>query len=671
MDTLNRLPQMMQTYLMRRVREVEDEANARKRSMRTRADALAYQEALRRKLRRVFGPYPPRTPLNAVITGEFEREHYRVQKVIFESRPNFPVTAVLYLPKGRDWPVPGVIAPCGHSANGKACEAYQAYAQGLATKGYAVLQYDPVSQGERIQYPDAEGKSRVGVCCPEHNQMGKQQALVGEYLCSWRAWDGIRALDYLLTRPEVDPRHLGVTGNSGGGTLTTWLAAWDERYTMAAPGCYVTTWRRNAENELPADSEQQPPHALELGLDMDDFFGLLAPKPLILLTQELDFFDQRGAQEAFARLKHLYRLLGAEDNVALFTGDGPHGYAQPLREAMYAWFNRACGKTDEPVAEPPIVVEPDEMLWATKSGQVMERKPKTVFHFTAEKAQALATKRKPLTGAQLQKALRKLLVLPARKGAPDYRILRPLGRQPDYPRPFAISYAVATEKDIEVMVYKLEDQNLCSRPLPGKEAVLYLPHLSSDEDLRTEPLAQSMGKSAPAFFAMDFRGSGESRPNTCGPNMYLHPYGADYFYTSYQTMLDEPYVGRRTHDILAVLDWMAQYGYDDVHLVARGFGAIPAAFAAALDDRITRVTLKNAPVAFGEWATEELMAWPVSACLPGVLTVLDLPDVYALLAAKGLRLLEPWNALMQPLTPAKAKAAFAKWGIAPDLLARK
>ena len=111
--------------------------------------------------------------------------------------------------------------------------------------GYVVLIFDPLGQGERLQYPDEKLKSRIGVGVREHLYAGNQQFLVGEFFGAWRAWDGIRALDYLLTRPEVDPKHVGVTGNSGGGTMTTWLCGVERRWTMAAPSCFVTTFRRN------------------------------------------------------------------------------------------------------------------------------------------------------------------------------------------------------------------------------------------------------------------------------------------------------------------------------------------------------------------------------------------------------------------------------------------
>src|SRR6185312_4374268 len=176
---------------------------------------------------RCFGPLPPRTPLNARVTGSLERGAYRVEKVLFESRPGFPVAANLYLPAGTG-KRPAVVGACGHWPDGKAALQYQAFAQGLARQGYVVLIFDPIGQGERLQYPDANLRGTLppgGVA--EHLRAGAQMQLVGEFLGTWMAWDGIRALDYLLTRPEVDPTRVGVTGNSGGGTQTSWLCALD------------------------------------------------------------------------------------------------------------------------------------------------------------------------------------------------------------------------------------------------------------------------------------------------------------------------------------------------------------------------------------------------------------------------------------------------------------
>jgi hypothetical protein len=220
-EPLNRYPRMVHEWYVRQVREAEQRKLRRIEGLKTKADAEAYVVSVKKKIRQCFGPEPKRTPLNARVTGVVERDAYRIENVIFDSRPGFPVTANLYVPKGRTYPLPGVVGTCGHSTNGKAAEPYQSFAQGLAKLGYVCLIYDPIGQGERMQYADDELKSRIGVGVQEHLHAGNQQFLVGEFFGMWRAWDGIRALDYLLTRPEVDKRHVGVTGNSGGGTMTT------------------------------------------------------------------------------------------------------------------------------------------------------------------------------------------------------------------------------------------------------------------------------------------------------------------------------------------------------------------------------------------------------------------------------------------------------------------
>ncbi|MGE0609339.1 MAG: alpha/beta hydrolase family protein, partial [Pirellulales bacterium] len=295
LEPLNRFPRMVQEFLVAQVRRIEQAANEARDALQTTADAQTYVRGVQDRIRQCFGPEPERTPLNPRVTGVVDREEYTIEKVIFESRPGLLVTANLYIPKGRKFPLPGVVGSCGHSANGKAIDAYQSFVQSLARLGYVTLIFDPIGQGERMQYVDANWQPRRGVGTSEHLHAGNQQVVVGEFFGAWRAWDGIRALDYLLTREEVDPRHVGITGNSGGGTMTTWLCGLEKRWTMAAPGCFVTTFRRNLENELPADTEQCPPRALALGLDHSDFLAAMAPKPVIILAKERDYFDARGA----------------------------------------------------------------------------------------------------------------------------------------------------------------------------------------------------------------------------------------------------------------------------------------------------------------------------------------------------------------------------------------
>lgn len=648
LSPLNRFPRMMQDYYVAHVREIEAAGIKRKFALKTKADAQAYVRDVKAKIRSCFGPLPPKTPLNAKVTGTIDRDAYTIEKVIFESRPGFFVTSNLYIPKNRQFPLPGVVGTCGHLANAKAGENYQSFAQGLARLGYVVLIFDPIGQGERLQYPNDKLESKIGNGVQEHLHAGNQQILVGENFPAWRAWDGIRALDYLLTRKEVDPKHIGLTGNSGGGTSATWLCGLDDRWTMAAPDCFVTTARRNLENELPQDTEQYPWQMLARGLDQDDFMAAMAPKPVILIAQEKDFFDVRGTEEAYARLKHLYKLLGAPDNIAMFTGPTYHGYTKENREAMYRFFNRAT-KISEAQTEPALTLEKDETLVCTTRGQVSELNSRTVFSFTVEKSKALAKTRQRLSGAALQQAITEVLHLPPRTGTPDARILNRVARR-QYPTREFTAYAIETEPNAQAIVYRLSDVTHYSRPLTGqKRAVLYVSHLSSDEELRSEPLLRELlaSEQGASFYTCDVRGIGESLPNTCGENHFFLPYGNDYFYAGHGLMLDRPYVGQKTFDVLRVLDWLKFYGHTEIHLVAKGRGALPATFAAVLADNVTQVTLKQALTSYTDIAEAEDYQCPLSCLVPGILAKFDLPDCYRALEQKKLRHIEPQRAMLK------------------------
>lgn len=646
LEPLNRFPRMVQEYFVRQLRAAEEKGNSLKQALKTKEQAEAHVKSIREKIATVFDLPKEKTPLNAKVMDVVERDAYKIEKVIFESRPGFLVTANLYVPKNRKFPLPGVVGSCGHSATGKAIDAYQSFAQGLARQGYVTLIFDPIGQGERLQYVDANLKPKRGIGVSEHLYAGNQQFLVGEFFGAWRAWDGVRALDYLLTREEVDPKHVGITGNSGGGTMTTWLCGVESRWTMAAPSCFVTTFRRNMENELPADTEQCPPRALAFGLDHDDFLSAMAPKPVIILAKERDFFDVRGATMAYERLKHLYTLLGKPENISLFVGPTEHGYSQENREAMYGWFNKVTGiaKGQE---EPALTIEKDDTLRCTPHGQVAGMRSKPIFQFTQDKAVAQLGLRKLADAKPLTQRITEALKLPERKGQPDYRILRPLSKR-NYPTSASTCYAVETEPDVFAIVTKLSDGGHVSRPPRGNgPAILYISHHSADAELRSDPFVADLIKAEPKtpFFACDVRGIGDSRPNTAGADQFLKPYGSDYFYAIHSLMLDKPYVGQKTHDVLSVLDWLAAHGYTEIHLAGLGWGSIPAALAAVLSDRVKVVTLKQNLTSYEAIAMSEAYDWPLSSFIPGVLAKFDLPEVYEALQAKKLTQMEPRGAV--------------------------
>lgn len=635
-------PHMVQEYYVDKMRKLALARDQARGKIRTRNDVLKLKAIVREKLAQSFGKLPSKTPLNARTTGRIERPDYTIEKVIFESRPSLFVTANLYVPKGKPGPFPCVLGACGHYPVAKAEPTYQAFAQCLATKGYLVLIYDPLSQGERIQYPAKEGLAQPTNCCHEHNMMGNQMSLIGEFFGKWRLWDGIRALDYLLSRSEADPTRVGVTGHSGGGTLSTYLNAFDDRFTMAAPNCFVTTYLCNLENELPGDSEQIPPNIIKYGLDMADFFVAQIPRPVILLGQNNDFFDRRGLIKIHEELKRLYAIMGAEKNIGLFIGPGGHGCFLEDRETMYAFFNKHAGiKTGS--RECKIIAETPEQLAASPEGQVHKMPGKRIFDFTKEEAAKINLARKRVSPAALKKMICEVLAINEQSINPHYRVLRP--RWDDAGR-YAChsSFTVETEPGIQAIlhVFGKQNQGFCHFPKLRK-VLLYVPHLSSREDV----LAGEAPDSDEPLFTLDVRGMGQTKALACADENSFTPFGTDYFYASYASMFGKPYLGRRVHDLIATLNLLQAEGCRAVHLTGRGMGALIAAFAACLHPLVKRVTLKNGLLSYYELTQTPVQSWPLSMLPYGVLNYFDLPDCYRALAAKHLKIISPWNSQMQ------------------------
>src|SRR5438067_4574760 len=203
----------------------EDDARRRAlASVRDEQDLLRLQRELRAKLLEMIGGLPAeRTPLRPQITGRIQMDGFHIEKLIFESLPGVYVTAAVYVPEDGIKQHPAVLVPVGHAANGKV--RYQALCQRLVQRGYVVICWDAVGQGERSQFWDAKAaKSRYNLICAEHAVLGNLAFLANTNLARWEIWDGMRALDYLLTRPEVDAQRINITGTSGGGFQAAHIA---------------------------------------------------------------------------------------------------------------------------------------------------------------------------------------------------------------------------------------------------------------------------------------------------------------------------------------------------------------------------------------------------------------------------------------------------------------
>ena len=637
---------MVHEYHVAQLRDIYRGRREKLAVIRTRKQAQHYCAQVKRQIRRCFGPWPRRTALNAQITGRLDAHGYGIEKVIFESRPNHHVTANLYRPDGNG-PFPAVLGALGHALSGKAEPAYQFFAHNLVRQGYIVLLYDPIGQGERCQYAAHHSPFGRWGSVNEHIQAGNQQFLLGQFFGSWRAWDGIRALDYLLSRPEVDPNRVGVTGNSGGGTLTSYLNALDDRFTMAAPSCYVTSFLNNLENELPTDSEQCPPGFLSAGLDMADFFIAQAPRPVLLMGQAEDFFDPRGLEEAYEQVRRIYRMLGAEDSVQMFVGPDNHGYHKANRLAMIRFFNQQIGKKPLQRETLPKVRTPEQLAAATGGQVVRLTNERCIHQFNAERAEQLEQKRTTPSRKQLPTILRRVLQLPRRTETPHYRVLRGVADNPVI-RPFSHvwRWAVESEPGIQAML-SLWHSPAASRQKPTcfalpslREATIYVPHLDAVADMTTGQLPVNR---ADQVFTIEPRGIGQMRALTCNDPAFNRSYGVEYLYGALGLMLDQSYLGRRVHDILATLDLLEHIGTRRIHLVGRGCGAVLGTYVACLHPLVKQVTLCQPLTSYHALTQSPIFGLPASMMPYAGLKYFDLPDCYSALKSKKLRMFDSWD----------------------------
>jgi len=383
---------LLRDHLFRRIHEQYDaRRRAVKKAFASRGSLEQRQRQLSERLRTIVGEWPEKSPLNAEITGTLEGDGFRIEKVIFQSRPNHYVTANLYLPAGAG-PFPGILIACGHSEQGKAYSYYQRAAMLMARNGMMALIYDAIGQGERLSY--LRGSGNPGL---QHKLDNVNSVFVGRTVVGYQAWDGIRAADYLMSRPELDrTKPLGMTGNSGGGAQTMYLMALDERIGPAAPSCHITTLERNFELGGAGDGCQSAPLTGAMGIDHPDFFVMRTPRPAIILSAEQDYKDIRFTRKTFAEARRAYDLLGRPECMEMFAYDDKHSFSQPRREAAARWMRRWLLDDPRPVEEPELATFDQEDLRVTKSGQVLREFPDavSVADLNLRRARELASGRK-------------------------------------------------------------------------------------------------------------------------------------------------------------------------------------------------------------------------------------------------------------------------------------
>jgi dienelactone hydrolase len=357
--------------------EQEQKRRQRFAAVKSKEDLAKLQAELHASFLELIGRLPTaKGPPRVEVTGTIDADGYTIDKLVYESLPSYFVPALLYKPKDASGPCPATISPCGHSATGKAAEPYQILHINLAKRGYVVLTYDPVGQGERSQFWDADKqKSRYNLTCGEHAVLGNPLYLLGSSLARYRIWDGMRGIDLLASLKEVDAKRIGCVGNSGGGTLTAYISALDPRVACAAICCYITTLPRRMANRIEADPDSDPEQDIfnfvGAGIDHAGLVALRAPRPTLLGTARFDFFPIEGARETFDEARQLFAAAGAGEKLERVEALEKHGLTPPLREAVYRWFDHwLAGKKTSSAEEIKVTPRSAKELLVCKSGQV-------------------------------------------------------------------------------------------------------------------------------------------------------------------------------------------------------------------------------------------------------------------------------------------------------------
>jgi dipeptidyl aminopeptidase/acylaminoacyl peptidase len=357
--------------------------------LQTISDWQLRQKKLRETLMDITGPFPEKTPLNAEILRVVEKDGFMAEHIVYESQPGFYVTSSLFIPEGLQGKSPAVIYVSGHTNDGYRNPVYQHKILNLVKKGFIVFAIDPVGQGERLEYYDPQsGRSAVGGPTSEHSTPGVQAFITGSSQARFMIWDGIRAVDYLLARNEVDPNRIGITGRSGGGTQTALISAFDERIYASAPEAYITNHTRLLQTIGPQDAEQNLPGGIARGIDHADLLAVRAPKPALMITTTEDFFSIQGARETAKEVSEIYNAYGEKDNFNKVEDGGGHGSTEKNREAMYSFFQKHLdnpGSSDDEDVE----ILSEEEIQVTRTGQISTSLDgETVFSLNRREAES-------------------------------------------------------------------------------------------------------------------------------------------------------------------------------------------------------------------------------------------------------------------------------------------
>jgi cephalosporin-C deacetylase-like acetyl esterase len=650
----------------------------------TRAQAEARQQEVRTKLLALMGGGFQRTPLNAKVVGSTQLEGFRIEKVVYESQPKFYVTALLYIPDGvTNAKLPAIVMAPGHAASGKAGDF--AMASAFARNGFVVLSYDPIGQGERLQYLDPKTATTVVAGSPypgqsfasrstgEHGEAGLQPTLIGDAVGRYFAWDGVRAVDYLISRPEVDAEKIGAFGCSGGGAMTALLSAADPRVKATATACYLTSFDTLLPSIGAQDAEQSVPDFIASGFDFPDWVELAAPRAYAMVGTVSDMFPWAGFLKTAHEARRFYSLFDASTEgtptakplpptptgptlnpdtaneipasspFQVIAGIGGHGNLKPVQGQIVGFFlvHLAGRRADEyvaaaagasPLAAPDV---PKGALQVTPTGQVATSyiDAATAFSLNLERAKGKIPEFvSPQTLQQVQTDIRLVTRAEAVGDGPS-----PTNTQsPDLVNPpegnvhVRHRFTLATDPGIEV-------EAEFYRPADGKHKALLVLRDSLDPALepgRAEEVRRfrSMADAGTAVMVI------APRPSPPGGEEVKSPILGPFYLTELRAeLVGKTLLGMRVDDVIRAVTFLSggeTIDPKDITVVASGHMGLVALHAAVLDSRIKHVTVDHVLESYDSLLKAPMPVDAPQDILPGVLLKYDIPDLVRVLGGR-------------------------------------
>jgi cephalosporin-C deacetylase-like acetyl esterase len=655
-DSGDARPQLIQ-YLNGLAQTHLDSRKAEIAKITTRADAERRKALVKRKILSLIGGLPEhRGPVAVKEFGTVTADGFRLEKVAYESLPGFWVTANVYVPATGTGPFPAVLLTPGHGAAGK--QEDWNWGGNLARNGIVALAYDPLGQGERLQYFDPPRKaSQIGNPTGEHGEANVPVMLLGEDLARYMVNDAIRGVDYLTARKDVDAARIGAFGCSGGGTATAYFAALEDRVKVAISACYITSFQELLPSPTGVqDAEQSIPHFIEQGLDFGDWIEVFAPKPYGIASTTEDMFPFAGARQTYEEAKRIYQLYDAGDRLQWFTGPGGHGNLIPMAPKLLGFLAQYLKSGAAEVNYTTLRPEHREDMICTPGGQVSTSiGGETIYSLNRKRADALLTTLRTVSNkadldrlrARTKDDIRSLTAVTVRPGA----------------KPHATLGAAEQRGGYQIETIRLEgEDNLATSgrlAIPDREgpkaAVLMMSSMPIEKLSAADGDFDRLAKSGRLILAL------EARPDPPGTESIKSPYLGVFNLLSLRAFLvGKTLLGMRLDDVLRGVDYLAtRPDIDRAALTVYGEGpAGPVMLhAAALDDRIQRVVVESSLTSYRMIVDQPVHRNVSEVVIPGVLKKYDLSTLLLAIYPRRIEVVNPKDALGEPVSEADWRKA--------------